>query len=183
MLMAHDLRIGAPRLRYETRPAVQELAMASKTRARRRWAMRSVLLLAFTAVVLCGLLIWRRNQATQTEFHRQLAPTVAALQERINALGTLPVTPPTREFLNTYTPADAVERQFALNASEPVMIGWTAGIHLFLQEDGRWVIFYSGGKVSCTWMTQSAFRTAQVEQMRRVNEFQEQRSRRPVELP
>jgi hypothetical protein len=199
MMMAHDLRISVPRVPRETRRVVEDLVSASKARARRRWVIRSVSLLGVTSVILCALLVWRRNEAARTSVHRDLVPAVAALQERIDSLGILPATPPPSDAASPapslppldvlpkvfegYAPQDPVQRQFAMNASDPVIIAWSRPIHLFLQADGRWVVLYANKRVSSTWMTNRAFRTAQLDHMRRLVEFEKERSRRPVELP
>ena len=66
MQMIHPLHAGAVRPIAEPILPVEQRAVRSKTLVRRRQLARSALLLLLSATMLCGMVIWRRDNIRLT---------------------------------------------------------------------------------------------------------------------
>lgn len=181
MPMIHELEVDARRPASEANETLDQRILSSKARTRRRWAIRTALMLLVSAAVLCLFVMWRRDQAAVETFTRSLVPTLAALQGRIDALGWLPAVPP--KLQPGYSYVSDGERFFAMSVPEPVIIGASPPLSLFLQADGRLVIIYESGKVRSQWLTLAEFESALLKQQDRMKAFEQERDSRPPVLP
>jgi len=161
---------------------------ASRTQAKRWWAIRSSSILVFAAVGLCLFVIWNRDRNTVTLYMKMMEPVVKELQDKTTSLGVIPAHIPEPPPIGrarvafSYTFA-AEERYFAIRSDEPCIIAHTAPVPRFLLQKGRGVIIYHKGSVSAAWLTESEFSRRWEQQRRRLEEFQAQMRSRPVELP
>jgi hypothetical protein len=160
---------------------MSERPLGSKISARRRWAIRTTLMLFLTAVVLCLLVIWVRDRNTVSASLRVLDPPIKALRDRVSALGVLPAVLPESKLQLYY--ASPAERFYAMNSREPVIIAATLKISLLLRENGRCVIIYEKGAVHSEWIPESRFLSQWDEQRKRIEDFQAKIRSRPPELP
>jgi len=154
-----------------------------KVQTRRRWVFRTSVILSLTAVLLCSLVTWRRDEITVANQLQVLAGPVAELQDRVDELGRLPAKTPelSRGRLAFY--ASDADRFYASRVSEPVIIAATHPVQLLLTEDGRAVIIYRQGKIEVEWMTASEFDKALAGQKVEMEAFEQQRRSRPPNLP
>jgi len=174
-------------VRMESSPSVSHTNMmmddrisASKTRARKRWIIRTGLLLIITFVLLFVVVTWRRDQMNVEISLRTLDEPMAALQAKINELGRLPKYVP--GFESAYYATDA-ERHFAMSSAEPTIIYVTPKTELILHQDGRGVIIYQQGKLIPKWMSSSEFFSAWNHQQQSMKKFEKERFSKPPVIP
>jgi len=157
--------------------------LARKVKTRRRWAFRTVLILAISAVLLCLLVMWRRDETAKTGQLQSLAELAATLQAQVNELGRLPAIIPEPSLHNLDFYASDADRFYASRVSQPVIIAGTQPIHLLLTEDGRAVIIYQQGKIGAKWMTASEFEKAWDTQEAKITAFEQERKSSLPNLP
>ncbi len=180
MPMIRELRVGTPGPFREADRGADERLLAGRARARRRWAIRTSLILLLTAATLCIFVTWRRDRMTVAWRLLSLKPAVATLQQRIDKFGMLPSVVPGLE--KCYYASDS-ERFYAMNAAEPVIIAYQPRTHLMLRDNGRAVIIYEGGTVRQEWLPETGFRGTWRQQQERMKIFEEKMRSRPPELP
>jgi len=166
---------------HPSSPGQQVLTRQIQTR--RLWIFRTVVILSISAVFLCFLVMWRRDQLTVTLQVQSLEKPAAILQTRIDELGRLPAF--VREFseCNLAFYVSDIERDYAIQASGPVIIAATPPIELLLSENGRAVVIYQQGKVKPTWMTVSQYDKDRQEQVVAIQAFEQKRKLQPPVLP
>ena len=59
-------------------------ALDHKVQTRRRWVFRTSAILSLTAVLLCSLVTWRRDEITMADYLRSLAEPAVELQDQVN---------------------------------------------------------------------------------------------------
>jgi hypothetical protein len=160
---------------------LDERALASRVRARRRWIIQTALFLFGTAVLLVLVVVWRRDSVNVAALLLHLEEPVAALQARTDELGMLPaaIPEPHQDRIASY--AGDAERFYAAQTSDPVIVGVSRPIRLMLGEDGRAVILFERGQLRIEWMPTSRFIAAMEAQLEAMRALDEQR--RPPQLP
>jgi hypothetical protein len=161
-------------------PPVQAVRSANKARARKRWAIRSMVLLTLSAVCIIAIVYLRRDQTIKQVRLNQMADISKDLQKKVDKWGVLPFSLPELERGNY---ASRQIRSYALRAEEPVIIGYSRKISLFFQADGRTVLFYDDGQIRSEWMREPAFRDYLLNQEERREAFEEALHAEPPELP
>jgi len=156
---------------------------AYKVRTQRLWVFRTVLILSLFAVLICYIVMWRRDKLTMSSQLRSLAEPVAALQAQVAELGRLPASKPELSGQTLAFYASDADRFYASQVTEPVIIATTHPVHLLLTEDGRGVIIYQQGKIETKWMTASEYEKAWGSQEAKIEAFEQQRKLRPLNLP
>src|SRR5262245_41588679 len=93
MQMIQPLHAGAVRpLRAPIMASVDERVIEIKTRTRQRRILRTTFLLLGSALLICGLLLWRTDTQRLRITQDSLDAPVRTLQARIDTLGFLPAT-------------------------------------------------------------------------------------------
>ena len=159
----------------------ERLASEGRASGRRRWVVRSGLMLGLTSIIGFVLIVVDRNSRTQLDSVERLVDVSAKLQERVNALGFLPRTLPEQPPVPMLYPA--ADLSFAINAQAPVIIGYSEQIPLIMQGSGRAVLTYHEGKIGREWMTNQEFVRAYLDQESREEAFQQERAASPPNLP
>jgi hypothetical protein len=179
---------AAPELPLRMSPAhrashrtLDERVLASRVRARRRWVIQTGLFLMATALLLVLLVVWRRDSLSIATLLYTYEAPAAALQGRLDELGTLPaaVPDPHGEIIASY--AGDAERFYAAHIDDPVIIAISRPVRLKLREDGRAVILHEGGKLRIEWMPTSRIGEAMQAQLDAMRAFEQQRQ--PPQLP
>lgn len=160
-----------------------ERVTASKMRARRRWAVRTGMLLLVSGILLATLVIWQRDSETRSAWLRTTSRSAAAIQAHFDQTGYLPANLPYASEFVPMTYASYADRFYAVNASRPVIIAMSGSLPLVLQPDGRTVIIFENGTVRTEWMSTGAFTTAYLEQLRDAEQFEHERRSRVPQLP
>ena len=155
-----------------------ERAVVSRAQARRRWAVRTGLLLGITSVLLIILVLWRRDVVAMQDTARTAGRSCEALQAGLDSSGLLPVALP------AFTPREYAylsyaDRFYAQHTSRPTIIAASPEVTLKLRPNGRSVIVYQSGKVHVEWMTAGAFAEAWTAQTRDAEQFDYQRRHHP----
>lgn len=162
---------------------VEQRVEASKARQRRRWVFRSAALLSITAVLLCILVTWRRDQLTIDAHLHRMAGTATQLQAYVDRYHYLPgMSEPIGAVSYVYYVTDA-DRFYASQVDHPVIIAITQPVELHLMETGRGVLIYEQGRVRPEWMSGSDFRQAFRQQQRDIENFEQKRRAAPPDLP
>jgi len=180
MPLVQQIRIDTPSSSRKTHVPISQKSLREKAKARRRWIIRSALTLTLTAVLLWGLVIWRRDKSTVDINLRKVNDSVAVLQERVTNLGMLPASAPE---LNDLTYASYSERYYAKQSSEPVIIAFTKEIPLILRKSGRCVVFYDQGKLNTKWMSVSDFQLTWRKQEDKMRAFDQKRFSEKPDIP
>ncbi|UCD28931.1 MAG: hypothetical protein JSV03_00150 [Planctomycetota bacterium] len=180
MPLVQQLHVETRRPTLHAKETMDQSLPVNKRRARRRWIIRTGLMLSLTAFLLFFFVTWRRDQLGIDASLRSLDLPVTILQNKIDTLGWLPTTLP--ELGNNYYASDA-ERYFAMNTTEPVIIATTKPTHLILREDGLCAITYHKGKISSKWIPLSEFRLIWHSQERKMEEFEEKQHSKPPIIP
>lgn len=183
MQLSHPLQAGVSRPLDQPFVSVEERIVESKARARRRWIIRTALLLLTTSAMLFGLVTWRRDSMRITGSLQAIERPIAALQIKIDQLGRLPAILPEFEGSLIESYAGAADRFYAINSSKPSIVAVSGRIPVILGEDGRCVIIYDRGKVYSEWMKQGRFEAAMQSQWDLIQAFEQQRRSRPPALP
>lgn len=168
----------------ESTAMVDQLVLASKAKARRRWMIRSGLMLTVTAVIGFAVVVMDRNNRTRQSFLDQIKVPAAALESSLAMLGDLPAVIPQHAHVDIlrYDAPDSL-RAYATSTTEPTIIGYTAPITLIIQPAGRAVLLYHAGKIERRWMNERDFRLAIIAQHERLEAYDSERSARPPNLP
>lgn len=163
----------------------QELVIMANNRSktRRRFIFRAVASLSLSAVVLVLLVCMRRDRLTISDNVRSLERPVAALQAQIDSLGQLPSTIPAVPDRLGLAYANDTVREYAREATGPVLIGNAATQPLILGDDGHAVLIYEAGKVRCEWWARSRFVNEWLAQSARIREWDLHRQAAPPQLP
>ena len=185
MPMIDELRVGTNRPARDTGGIVDQRVVESRIRARRRWVLRTTLMLVLTAGILCLLVMWRRDETTVASCLALLDAPVSALQRSVEKYGWLPagLPEPAAAALEGGYYASNIERFYAMNTSEPVIIAFGRSVPLILGRDGRGVIEYHQGKVSRKWLSLTGFQRAWLKQEEQMRAFQEKVKSGPPPLP
>lgn len=162
--------------------SLADQVLATKLRARRRWAARTALCLGLTGVLLVLMLVWKRDTAVQSGWMRSADRSAAALQAHLDQTGLLPATLPQTDS-RAFNYASYYDRYYAQRVSRPVIIALSPALSLNLWADGRSVILYENGKVCAQWMTIAEFNAAYFGQIRDQERFEKERLNRAPLLP
>jgi hypothetical protein len=148
MLFEHavpDLPKAVSRTPAALQATLADRVSASKTRARRRWAARSILMLTITGVLLIFLVIWRRDTYFMEEAMRSARESADAANAHLARTGLLPAALPSHSPAMEY--ASYADRFYAQQVSRPVIIASSPLLVLKLRSSGRCVIIHESGKV------------------------------------
>jgi len=119
-----------------------------RVRERRRWVLGTLLVLAFTAVPLCVVVMWSRDQTTVLAQLRPAREAQAFLQRRVDRLGLLPAEAAELDKAGLYYLfADPAERQYARQCQDKLIIAHGGAINLYLANRSRVVMTYDKGKL------------------------------------
>lgn len=158
-------------------------AMAHRMQTRRLWVFRSVMILSISAVLLCFLVMWRRDKLTVAGWLRALAKPVATLQAQVDDLGRLPASELELAENSLEFYASDADRYYASQVTQPVIIAYTYPIQRLMSENGRVVVIYDQGKIETQWMTASHFNGVWEAQEAAIEAFEQHRRRRLPHLP
>ncbi|MBI4579802.1 MAG: hypothetical protein HY718_08875 [Planctomycetes bacterium] len=161
----------------------ESMIAASRASARRRWIVRTGLMLGVSAIVLVVLVVGRRDRMAIDEAVRAMDRPVAALQAEIDALGQLPARMPEVPSRVAIAYASDLMREYARTATEPVIVASTARRALILQRDGNAVVIYHEGKVRQEWWSRERFINAWQAQEARIKNWEQERRSQPPRLP
>lgn len=129
------------------------LLKSSQAVHRRRWILRSSILLLVSAGLITFLVMKRRDDMAVRGLLRSLDKSVLALQAQVDALGQLPARlPETNTTLQIAYATDA-QRAYAREADRPVIIATTPWLGRVTASEGAGVILYEHGKVWREWWT------------------------------
>jgi hypothetical protein len=153
-----------------------------RAQARRRWALRSGLLLGITGVVITLLIIWRRDTVAMQDVSWTTERACQAIQAHLDKTRLLPDalpkgTPPEFAYLSY------ADRFYAQHETRPVILAASPAVALKFRPNGRCVIYYDRGRVYAQWMTTSAFTDAWMTQLDSAAQFEHQRRAQPVTVP
>lgn len=174
-----DPRSTVPSPELGEAPLPDDRAYAGRARARRRWAVRTLLTLLLATVVLCVFFAWRRDRTLMSNRLEKLAPAVAALQEEIDERGKLP--PDLRDFKSLRYFRDA--RFYAMNTERPVILASGPEGRLVIHPRGHAVIVLQDGKVTAEWMSHAELMEALRIQNLNIEAFEERIRSQPPDLP
>jgi hypothetical protein len=156
--------------------------LANKTRARRRWVLRTGLVLGITSLLLIGLLAWRQDAVALLEHNWTAQRSCEAVQAHLDRTGLLAAALPSGTSPG-FMYASYADRFYAQRAARPFIIAASPEAALNLRPHGRSVIVYENGKVHVEWMTVGAFADACLAQTRDAEAFERHRLAQPVVLP
>jgi hypothetical protein len=156
---------------------------ASKAQARRRWVLRTSLMLVFSAAVLAGLIVERRDRWMIQEVTRAMTPAVTALQASTNDLGQLPASVPDVPLRIRLAYASNLAREYARATGGPVIIANTPVRDLVFRRDGKGVIIYENGKIHAQWISAVDFLGQWKRQEALIRAWDEGRRLTPPVLP
>lgn len=163
-------------------PGLADRVWVSKAQARRRWAVRSGLLLSLTGAVIILLVVWRRDTVAMQDVTSTAERVCSSIQDSLKKDGLLPsVLPAGKAPGFEYLPY--ADRFYAQHATHPVILAVSPSVALKLRSDRRCVVFYDKGKVYPQWMTAVAYAQARQAQTLEARMFEQQRSTAPSDLP
>ena len=181
-----ELPIGHPRLTPRGVGSngfprdIEASVLANKMRVRRRWLIRTGATLLGTAIALCFVVIWERDQMNRAGALHLAEPACAALQAKIDALHGLPVEMP--DLAKRYQVSDST-RFYAAQNPGPVIVAAFGQTHLILARDGLCVLIYEGGQVRPQWLTLTEYWARWKDQEHRTKTFETERRSRLPDLP
>lgn len=173
MQMIHPLHAGAVRPIAEPTLPVEQRAVRSKTRVRRRQLARSALLLLLSATMLCGMVIWRRDNIRLTATQAMLAKPMGTIQARVDQFGSLPGDLRSADLPGIASYAGVADRFYAVHSGDAAIIAFSNKVPLILRPSGRYVIVYHQGRLFNEWRTEREFNRAMHEQAERMAAFEQ----------
>lgn len=190
MWVVPEVQVGSPRLSATSAPPVAHWAQEARARERRRWIVRTLLVLFVTFLALCLFVVWERDRMMVQGSLGIVDESVRLLQQRYDEFGYLPVAPPMagdpEPLLSSMYYASSRERFYAHQVSGPVIIAFTpvrTSIPQVLGPSGRCVIIFEDGHLRSTWMSVSEFHGAWQRQQQHMIAFEQDRATQPPELP
>lgn len=173
------LRI-APQVRAA---ALDSRVTTSRLRARRRWIIRGSVSLTLSAALLVLVVLLRRDQMTVDDCLRAMSRPMAALQAEVDSLGQLPAVIPDASSRIQLSYVSDLVREYAREATGPVIIASSATLPLVLGSDGNGVLIYEDGKIRCEWWSRVRFVREWHAQSARIRAWDQQRRAVPPQLP
>lgn len=163
---------------------VRRSAPLLASRLRRGAVLSIVMLIALSAVI-----IWQRDTTNLRRLEQRMQVAfVAPLRAEIDRLGRLPLAfpaaanrPQTASWARTYPNPASVE--VLRHAEGPILVGYSARMHLFLKSDGYLVAVYDGSRLSVQWMHASEFEGRLLAQERWVQQQLDALRQRMPHLP
>jgi len=186
MLTVHanpEFPMDRPRSAVVLEVTMDQRVVASRARARRRWVFQTILTLSITAILLCFLVVYRRDQLTIADQVRSMDDFTVKLQEQVKAFEWLPGRPPQWKHGNLGYYASDAERRFARETSDSVIVAAGQLVPLLFKEGGRVVVSIQKGKIECRWMSGTEFRQKWAAQQDKLEKFEESRRAKPIEIP
>lgn len=178
-----EMPMGPPGSLPGTGASVDQRALESKARARRRWVVRTGSVLVVGTVTLCLVVVWQRDQITVTAKLKEMQLVVADLQGQIDKFGRLPAVAPDLAHGGFEYYASDADRYYASQSTDPIIIAATPQVPLLLKEGGRGVIIYHQGSVEARWVPGSELRRTLAEQDEKIREFEKRRRQAMPDLP
>jgi len=154
----------------------------TRTRARRRWILRSFLLLLLSAAVLILLVILQRDQATVDTTLRATSLEVRGLQAAVDELNQLPAFWTRQSAIALYYLGDEV-RAFARRTDKPVIVAHSGEIPLILRKNGVVVILCERNKLRSEWWSLGEFLGRLRAQQQRIESLEQEIRSQPPVLP
>ena len=182
MAMIQELQVGTPGRSSQIGGKMGDRVAMNRTQSRKRWILRTGLLLIAAGLVFSFMLAYWRDDNTVATYRRAMQVAVVALQEDLDQLDVLPAVPPTpgAPYAKMPSYASASVRFYAKHTTEPVIIARTPYISRVLGSSGVVVIVCENGAVQQKWLSRSDFQEAFQAQRKRIDAFEARnRSRRP----
>ena len=149
--------------------------LATRARARRRWAARTTVVLSLTGILLVLTVVWRRDTDTRNSWLRFAHRSAVAVQAQLDQTGLLPADLPPAGGSYSFHYASYYDRFYAQRVSRPVLIAISPVVPLTFRSDGRSVLIYENGKVRAAWMTIAEFTAAYISQLADQDRFEQER--------
>jgi len=157
-----------------------EQVVASKARARKRWIVRTTVVLLGAFVVFFLVVTLQRDAVHRDTVLGSSVKLCSELQASLDIWQRLPARV---SALGQSYYASAIERQYAKQTLEPMIVVAFNTTQLMLRQDGRCVIVYEKGKVRPEWLALDEFRTRWAQQREKVRAFEKEWRSRPPQLP
>lgn len=148
--------------------------VAGKTRARRRWAVRTGLILGASGVLLFGLLVWRYDTSELNSSLWNAERLAESIQTHLDRTGLLPGALPA-DLASGFAYASYADRFYAERADRPCIVATSPHVALSLRPNGCSAIVYTHGQVQVQWMTNAELVAAYATQQREAEEFDRRR--------
>ncbi len=176
-----EMPSNAPRPQAYRHGSLSDPILATRSRARRRWAARTAVLLVVSGIALILMVLWRRDVTTKNSWLRSAERSATAIQAHFDETGLLPAALPEASLKYQY--ASYYDRFYAERVSRPVIIAISPVVSLNLLPDGRSVIIFENGKLRSAWMTTGKFHHVYMAQIRDQDRFEQERRAQLPQLP
>jgi hypothetical protein len=139
------------------------------------------------AAALCVWVTVQRDHRIRRFFAESTEAYGQVLQQHLDRYGNLPARIPESPLLEKRVSlafyADAPTRYYVRHSTRPVIIGYSPMAELFVEHNGRSVIFFEDGKLRTEWVQEGPFRELRAVQERATTESIERARDAPLGLP
>lgn len=162
----------------------QELHIAAqRVRARRRWIVKAAVSLSLSSTLLIILVVLQRDRMAINDLMRSLDRPLAVFQTQIDELGQLPATFPDVPARLGIVYASDLVREYAREATGPVIIANSDTTPLILRSDGNGVVIYEKGTIRSEWWPRTQFVHEWLAQSAHIRKWDQTRRAQLPQLP